>query len=106
MICVQLTSELVRKAEAKAQELATSLHIAPVKTPQSFVSSHSSPVAGELMTAARESVQNISNSAALGNEVLEQHLTEQPSSSEDVSADLGQAEVVSSRDPVQGQPET
>ena len=55
------------------------------------------------MTAARESVKNISDSAALGNEVLEQHLTDQPSSSEDVSVEVGEAAVVSSRDP-QGEP--
>ena len=90
----------MRKAEAKAQELATALRIAPARTSASFASSHSSPVAGELMTAARETVQGISASAAMGNEVLDQHLTEQPSSSEEGSVDLGDAEVVSARNAV------
>lgn len=100
-----MASELVRKAEAKAQELASSLRVPPVRTDASFASSHSSPVAGELMEAARESVRGISDSAAMGNEALEQHLTDQASSSEDISEDLkGEAEVVSSRNAAQGLP--
>ena len=89
-----MISGLVRKAEEKARELAARLDIGPAQASLSAASPASSPVA-ELISAARASVQEIANSAANGTEALDRHLREQPTSSDEVSADVGEEEVAS-----------
>ena len=98
---LQLISGLVRKAEAKAQELAGRLNPGTTQASLSSASPASSPVA-ELISAARASVQEIADSVAQGNKALDEHLRDQPTSSDDASAERGQAEVMSGPSRAQG----
>ena len=91
---MQLISDLVRKAEAKAQELAARLSQEQQQISISTGSPESSPVE-KLISAARESVREIAVSAAHGNAALDEHLREQPTTSEELSVDAGEAEVAS-----------
>ncbi len=91
---IQLISGLVRRAEARAQELAARLAQAPHQAAVSAPSPKDSPVE-KLISAARASVKEIAESAAHGNEALDAHLRGQPSSSEEGSVDMGEAEVAS-----------
>lgn len=91
---MQLISDLVRKAEARAQELAQRLSQMQQDVSLSAASPESSPVE-KLISAARESVREIAVSAAHGNEALDEHLQEQPTTSEEASVDAGEDEVVS-----------
>lgn len=84
----------MRKAEDKAQELAGRLNPGTGQASLSAASPGSSPVA-ELIDAARASVQQIAESAARGDEELDRQLGDGPTSSDEGSAEVGEAEVVS-----------
>lgn len=92
--CLQLISSLVRRAEAKAQELAARLTKEQQELSWSAGSPDSSPVV-KLISAARDSVREIAVSAAHGNRALDEHLREQPTSSDEGSVGAGENEVVS-----------
>ena len=102
ILCAQLISDLVRRAEARAQELATRLSQEQQEVSLSAASPESSPVE-KLISAARESVREIAVSAAHGNEALDEHLEEQPTTSEEPSIEAGESEVIS-RQPDTGLP--
>ena len=93
-ICVQLISGLVRRAEARAQELAARLSKEQQAVSLSAASPESSPVV-RLISAARDSVREIAVSAAHGNRALDDHLREQPTSSDEGSVGAGEDEVAS-----------